>query len=205
MNNEETEAKQRSVEKDTELFHQTCDDLRKIFESIASLKQKSSEYAKQEIAEKRIDGSILFCLLKKLNRFDKVRFKESREILQKEKMQVDSNRLQLQNLLYEADHLNKEINRCYLFKSQDEEITLVSEEEFYKNSPENISRPIKTKHDDHAKRLARLEWELQQRKELSKLYGELQKDKEKVSFDILKKNERLESLAPRLESLLKVI
>lgn len=169
------------------------------------LKKKNSDQVKQDITEKRIEGSLQFCLLKKLNRLDKVRFKDSREALQKEKLRVDSNRLQLQNLLYEADHLNKEIQRCYQFKSQDEEINLVSEDEFYDKAPESISRPNKTKNDDHSKRLARLEWELQQRKELAKLYSELLKEKEKVSQEILKKNERIESLAPRLDSLLKVI
>jgi len=77
-----------------------------------------------------------------LNRLDKVRIRAGRDTLHKEKLRVDSNRLQLQNLLYEADHLKKEVQRCYQFKSQDEEIDLVSIDEFYKNAPESVSKPV---------------------------------------------------------------
>lgn len=143
-------------------------------------------------------------VLKKLNRLDKVRLRAGRDTLQKEKLGVDSNRLQLQNLLYEAEHLRKEVKRCFQFKSQDEEIDLVDESEFYEQAPAAISRADQTKSDEHAKRLARLEWELQQRKELSTLCTELQSAKEKVAQDIESKTDRLDSLAPRLDALLKV-
>lgn len=159
--------------------------------------------AKQEIHEKRIQGSLIFVALKKLNRLDKIRIRAGRDALHKEKLRVDSNRLQLQNLLYEANHLKREVQRCYLFKSQDEEIDLVPEVEFYKDAPEVISRPNKTSTDDHARRLARLEWELQQRKELSSLCKELSVSKQSASKDIALKTERLSSLTPCLEALLK--
>lgn len=160
--------------------------------------------AKSEINEKRIEGSFQFVVLKKLNRLDKVRLRTGRDTLQKAKLSVDSNRLQLQNLLYEAEHLRKEVQRCFQFKSQDEEIDLVDEEQFYEQAPESIARPEETKNDDHVRRLARLEWELQQRKELASLCTELQSAKEKVAQDIESKTDRLDSLAPRLEALLKV-
>lgn len=134
---------------------------------------------------------------------DKVRIRSQRDILHKEKLRVDTNRLQLQNLLYEADHLKKEVQRCYQFKSQDEEIDLVPIEEFYEKAPEDISRPNKTKTDEHAKKIARLEWELLQRKELATLCKELQTEKEKVAQEINSKTERLDSLAPGLQALLK--
>lgn len=135
---------------------------------------------------------------------DKVRLRAGRDTLHKEKLRVDSNILQLQNLLYEAAHLKKEVQRCLQFKSQDEDIELVSEKEFYTKAPDNISRPDKTENDEHARRLARLEWELQQRKELATLCKELQLDKEKVANDIESKTNRLDSLTPRLDGLLQV-
>lgn len=153
--------------------------------------------------EKRAEGSFSFVVLKKLNRLDKVRLRSGRDALHKEKLSVDSNRLQLQNLLYEAEHLRKEVQRCFQFKSQDEEIDLVSEKEFYEKAPEIISRSDKTKDDEHARRLARLEWELQQRKQLATMCKELQVAKEKVAEDIESKTDRLNSLAPRLDGLLK--
>ncbi|XP_055624945.1 THO complex subunit 5 homolog [Toxorhynchites rutilus septentrionalis] len=199
---EEQEASKRSPEKDAQLFHSTCDELRKLFDEIAALKKENSEEARLKIADKRIDGSLAFVALKKLNRLDKVRIRDGKEALHKEKLRVDSNRLQLQNLLYEADHLRKEVQRCYLFKSQDEEIELVPVEEFYANAPSSIARPEKTKNDEHARRIARLEWELQQRKELDALCKELHSSKAKVAEEIVSKTERLDSLAPRLKDLL---
>lgn len=193
----------RSPEKDSALFRETCGELRQLFSEIATLKKGDSSTAKQEIAEKRIEGSMLIVLLKKLNRLDKVRIRTERDKLHKQKLAVDSNRLQLQNLLYEASHLKKEVNRCYEFKSQDEDIELVPLEKFYENAPKDISKPDTTTNDEHNRRLARLEWELQQRKELSASCKELQVAIEKVEIDINQKSERLKSLAPNLQELLK--
>lgn len=200
---EEQEALKRSPSKDFTLYRQTCEDLRKIFAEIALLKKEDTEQAKLDIAEKRIEGSLLIVLLKKLNRLDKVRIRAGRDELHKEKLSVDSNKLQLQNLLYEADHLRKEVQRCYEFKSQDEDIELVSLEEFYEKAPEDIARPDVTKEDEHARRLARLEWELQQRRELSAKCLELQSTILTKESDITSNTDRLKSLAPRLQDLLK--
>lgn len=53
---------------------------------------------------------------------------------------------------------------CACVRSQHEEIELVSEEEFFKEAPEAISRPHVTRDDNHQLTLARLDWELEQRK-----------------------------------------
>ncbi|KAJ6646073.1 THO complex subunit 5 like, partial [Pseudolycoriella hygida] len=200
---EEQESLDRSAEKDAKLFVSTCSDLRKLFEQISELKKLNNEKSRQEINEKRIEASFLFVLLKKLNRLDKVRLRTGRDDLHNEKQSVDSNRLQLQNLFYEAEHLSKEVQRCFQFKSQDEEIDLISEEEFYAQAPESISRLDKTSNDEHARRLARLEWELQQRKELAAMCKELEKQKELVAQDNEMKTNLRDSLKPRLEALLK--
>lgn len=200
---EEQEALKRSPSKDFTLYRQTCEELRKTFAEIALLKKDDSDHAKQEIVEKRIEGSLLIVLLKKLNRLDKVRIRAGRDELHREKLTVDSNKLQLQNLLYEADHLRKEEQRCYEFKSQDEDIELVSLDEFYEHAPEDISRPEATKADEHARRLARLEWELQQRRELSAKCLELQSTMLTKEADITSHTDKLKSLAPRLQDLLK--
>ncbi|XP_058120526.1 THO complex subunit 5 homolog [Anopheles ziemanni] len=199
---EEQESIGRSPAKDAQLFHNTCEELRILFGEIAKLKLESSEDSKGKMTEKRIEGSLAFVLLKKLNRLDKVRIRDGRDALHKEKLRVDSNRLQLQNLLYEAEHLKREVQRCYLFKSQDEEIELVPVEEFYERAPETVSRPDHTKTDEHIRRIARLEWELQQRKELDAQLKKLQTLKDAVQKDIVSKTERLESLGPRLRELL---
>lgn len=200
---EEEESKKRSADKDAELFIQTCDKLKTLFAEIAQLKTQSSSKAQDEIKEKRVTGSFLFALLKKLSRLDKVRLRAGRDALHKEKLMVDSNKLQLQNLLYEADHLRKEVQHCLQFKSQDEDIDLVDEEKFYKEAPDTISRPEKTQSDEHARRLARLEWELHQRKELASMCKTLQNAKESVAREIESKTNQLQSLMPNLEVLQK--
>ena len=51
-----------------------------------------------------------------------------------------------------------------LTRSKDEDIELVDVETFYREAPADISAPHTTKRDPHKQRLARLDWELEQRK-----------------------------------------
>lgn len=152
---------------------------------------------KKKITEKRIQGSLVVVKLKKLNRLDKIRLANRREALAKEKLNVDSNRLKLQNLIYEADHLKKEINKCISFKSEDEDIELVPIDDFLEKAPEN-SRDHEILDNKHALRMARLEFELQQRKEYALQCQELEKSKEEIAQKIVSVRENLESLEPCL-------
>lgn len=52
--------------------------------------------------------------------------------------------------------------------------------------------------------MARLEWELRQRKELSESCHKLQAGKTKAAAEIVTKQERLDELAPRLNTILDV-
>lgn len=125
------------------MFKETSENFRKILNEVSELKkQPCTDETKALIEEKRVEGSLLFILLKKLNRLDKLRIRSGRDALHVEKQRVDSNKLQLQNLLYEAEHLKKEVQRCYQFKSQDEEIELVPVDEFFEKAPPNISRSV---------------------------------------------------------------
>ncbi|CAG9786801.1 unnamed protein product [Diatraea saccharalis] len=200
---EEIESQLRPAEKDAALFRKICHDVRQIFSDISELKSKDTDEAKEKINSKRVEASLLLVTLKKLNRLEKVRTRAGREALHKEKQQVDSTHLLLQNLLYEADHLNKEVTKCLQFKSKDEEIELVPLEDFYKDAPEEISRPEVTKTDEHQLQLARLEWELQQRRDLAGACSELVASKERVAAAIAAARSRLDALAPHLRDVLK--
>lgn len=72
--------------------------------------------AKVEIGSKKVAVCMLFVALKKINRFEKYKTKNSRETLSKVRQQVDSYHLQLQNLLYESMHLHKAVTKCLEFK-----------------------------------------------------------------------------------------
>ncbi|XP_020290914.1 THO complex subunit 5 homolog isoform X2 [Pseudomyrmex gracilis] len=133
---------------------------------------------------------------------EKFRTKFARDSLVAAKSSVDSRHLHLQNLLYEVMHLKKEVIKCLQFKSKDEMIELVSEAEFYKEAPETISRPEITRNNPHQLRLARLEWELMQRKQLAALCDELTENKKVVASNIEMKQTRLDNLAPQLRSIL---
>lgn len=141
--------------------------------------------------------------MKKLNRLDKIRLANRRESLAKEKLNVDSSRLKLQNLIYEADHLKKEINKCISFKSEDEDIELVSLEEFFEKASEDNSKP-EVLDDKHQLRMKRLEFELRLRKEYASTCKDLEKSKEDVAQKIISVRDNLDSLEPCLQNICKV-
>ncbi|CAB1322051.1 unnamed protein product [Coregonus sp. 'balchen'] len=118
------------------------------------------------------------------------------------KQRVDVLHLQLQNLLYEVMHLQKEISKCLEFKSKHEEIDLVSVDEFYQEAPPETSRSPLTKDDTHQLTLARLDWELEQRKRLAEQYKESLSSKEKIQKGIEVKKEHLSSLQPGLNAIM---
>uniref|UniRef100_A0A667YAM6 THO complex 5 n=1 Tax=Myripristis murdjan TaxID=586833 RepID=A0A667YAM6_9TELE len=155
-----------------------------------------------EVEQRRMQSCIHFMNLKKLNRLAHMRLKRGRDQTHEAKQRVDVLHLQLQNLLYEVMHLQKEISKCLEFKSKHEEIDLVSEAEFYQEAPQDISRPQLTKDDPHQLTLARLDWELEQRKRLAEKYRESQATKEKIQKSIEVKKEHLSSLQPGLNAIM---
>ncbi|KAE8748894.1 hypothetical protein FOCC_FOCC004299 [Frankliniella occidentalis] len=199
---EEKEAGMRNPDKDHQTFVETCDQFRKYLEEIATLKKKGTPEAKALICEKKAEASLLFVLLRKLNRLEKLRVKQARALLFSMKSTVDSKHLQLQNLLYEVLHLQKEVTKCLNFKSLDETIELVPLPEFLRDAPESLKKAAKDQDDPHQLQKARLEWELQQRRQLSEKLKETHEEKDKVAKDIEKQQQNLEELGPLLRKIL---
>lgn len=204
MDFEEQELESRDGEEDLKQFKDVCSTLSNLMKELLNLKlkAKSDNSVESDIIQKRIEGSLLFVTLKKLNRLDKLRLKRSRDLTHDAKQRVDTFHLQLENLLYEVFHLQKEVDKCLEFKSKDEDIELVSEEEFYRDAPTTISKAEVTKNDQHKKTLARLEWEFEQRKRLSEQCRSIDKKRENVVNEIAKKQKHLENLFPRLNTIL---
>ena len=69
LENEESET--RSGDSDLRLWKETCGELRSLMKDIFELKIKSSSTT--DVAEKRIQASLLFVTMKKLNRIEKLR------------------------------------------------------------------------------------------------------------------------------------
>ena len=84
----------------------------------------------ESISDLRSEAAQQFITLKRLNRVGHLRVQKARDATAEKKGKVDNYHLKLQNLLYEVIHLQKEINKCLEFKSEDEEINLVSVDEF---------------------------------------------------------------------------
>ncbi|ESO84659.1 hypothetical protein LOTGIDRAFT_236170 [Lottia gigantea] len=198
---EEAEVDKRDPETDLTLFQGACGVVREAVNDIQKMKTHGKTN-KSELEEKRADAVIQFVTLKKINRLSHFRCRKVRDSTNEAKQRIDKYHLQLQNLLYEAMHLQKEINKCLEFKSKDEEIDLVPVEEFYKEAPKQISKPETTKKDEHQLTLARLDWELEQRQRLSKKLKEVSSSKDEILKEIDTKQEYLDSLQPKLNSIL---
>ncbi|XP_078361839.1 THO complex subunit 5-like isoform X2 [Oculina patagonica] len=198
-NLEDIEVEKRSAAADVASFERGTEEIRKLVAEIQRQKLVDAD-----TNESRIRCTLLFTILKKLNRLAHMRCKKAREKTQEAKQKVDSLYLQLQNLLYEVMYLKKEITKCLEFKSKDEEIELVSEGEFFRDAPKEISKPDVTKKDSHQLMLARLDWELEQRKRLAKQKEQFLEKKETLMKEIHTKKEFVDSLQPRLENILKV-
>ncbi|KAM4710497.1 THO complex subunit 5 isoform 2-T2 [Discoglossus pictus] len=199
---EEAEVDSRNPKLDYELYKETCQDLQRLMSEIQELKSNGGKDGAAEIEAKRIESCVHFMTLKKLNRLAHIRLKKARDQTHESKQKVDAYHLQLQNLLYEVMHLQKEITKCLEFKSKHEEIDLVSVEEFYKEAPAEISKHETTSTDPHQQTLARLDWELEQRKRLAEKYKESLASKEKILKEIEVKKEYLSSLQPQLHSIM---
>ncbi|XP_068617198.1 THO complex subunit 5 homolog isoform X2 [Brachionichthys hirsutus] len=202
MYSEEVELDSRDSNKDYLQYKKSCENLAELMSEIQDLKANSAKEGCVEVEQKRMQSCIHFMNLKKLNRLAHMRLKRGRDQTHDAKQRVDVLHLQLQNLLYEVLHLQKEISKCLEFKSKHEEIDLVPEEEFYQEAPPEISKPQLTKDDSHQLTLARLDWELEQRKRLAEKYKESQAMKEKIQKSIEVKKEHLTSLQPGLTAIM---
>uniref|UniRef100_A0A915PRQ5 THO complex subunit 5 n=1 Tax=Setaria digitata TaxID=48799 RepID=A0A915PRQ5_9BILA len=144
----------------------------------------------------------LFIVLRRLNRLAQYRNRQIRDRVNRERAVVEERFLQLQNVRSEIEHLQKEIDRCYDFRSADEDIEMVSLEEFYANAPSNISQEEITRKDQHRQHLARLNWEMEERKNLVGTLQEREGRKNVLITDITTKEHRLKSLKPRIEAVI---
>uniref|UniRef100_A0A674C939 THO complex 5 n=1 Tax=Salmo trutta TaxID=8032 RepID=A0A674C939_SALTR len=137
---EEVELDGRDPEEDYQQYKLTCEALAQLMNDIQELKANGAKDGCAEVEQKRMQSCIHFMSLKKLNRLAHMRLKRGRDQTHEGKQRVDVLHLQLQNLLYEVMHLQKEISKCLEFKSKHEEIDLVSVDEFYQEAPAEVSQ-----------------------------------------------------------------
>ncbi|KAL1494528.1 hypothetical protein ABEB36_010112 [Hypothenemus hampei] len=209
--NEVKEAKSRDSAKDSKLYYQTLSKIHEQLIKVRDLKllgPKGSSEQYESLSSFLAEVVINICLIKKLNRMDKLNQVSERDSLNVEKQKCDSIKLNYQNLVYEFHHLLNETNKCLAFKSEFENIELVSFEEFMANAPESITSEFKNlnlndSEATHSLKLATLEWELTQRKNLAEQCKLLEDQKKKIVSDITEKNAKLNEISPLLNTILK--
>ncbi|CAH1970869.1 unnamed protein product [Acanthoscelides obtectus] len=204
---EEKEAVNHKNSQDAKMFFDLCQDIRESIQRIHAHKKNASS-KESVLKELQFDIFVKLCIIKKLNRIDKLKHVVERETLAVEKQKCDSIKLNYQNLVYELQHLVGEIKKCLAFKSKDEDIELVPFEEFMKDAPKALTEKfIEYNPGDpeqaHSLRLTRLEWELTQRKNLAQLCKSLVEEKQKLEEDLIEHREKLSALGPLLENVVK--
>ncbi|KAK4745679.1 hypothetical protein SAY87_011991 [Trapa incisa] len=110
--------------------------------------------------------------------------------------------LQLHNLMYEKNCYMKAIKASNNFKSEYSDIELVSEEEFFCNAPEHVKGFVAS-NEGHSLMLKRLNFELFQRKELSKLHKQLEQHKKRLLQTVADQKKFSLSLPSHVKSLKK--
>lgn len=203
MELEMKESLENSSTDDIDTFRKTCKEIQMLVTEIDGLKAQNSHFESKAIKERRIKSTLLGTSLKRLNRHALLRSKAAKDQTHEMKQKVDILQLDLQNLLYEVMHMKKDIQKCTEFTSKDEEIDLIDVESFYEEATPDISKVDVTRNDKHLQMLARLEWELFQRKKLATLKSKLLRDKLLIDKELSKQNETLSSLQPSIAEILK--
>lgn len=196
---DEDELETHQVPVDVQEHANACDLIRAVMEKIRRIKD-SGKTSSDSLLELRAEAAQQFITLKRLNRVGHLRVQKARDATAEKKGKVDSYHLKLQNLLYEVIHLQKEINKCLEFKSEDEDINLVPVEEFLRDAPEDMAQAAKE--NPHEERKARLAWELEQRKSLDESHKAMEANQEAMAGEIAKKRDYLDSLQPKLKTIL---
>ncbi|VDL72760.1 unnamed protein product [Nippostrongylus brasiliensis] len=124
------------------------------------------------------------------------------QIIDDDHDEVEAKYIHLQNSSSEIQHLQKEIGRCLQFSAGDEDIDLVPIEDFYANAPEGVSRPEVTRANEHEQRLARLTWEIAQRKALIDTLTEQEGRRNVLISSISGKEHRLKGLRSKISALI---
>ncbi|GAA6002249.1 hypothetical protein JCM10207_003146 [Rhodosporidiobolus poonsookiae] len=151
-------------------------------------------------------SSPLFAALHGSNRLNLVAAKECRARVQDARLEMDSAHLRLQNLLYERNHLEREIRSCEEYSSEYQNLPLHSLDELRdlaaaEEPPAGLLVPLpegETEESAHELMLARLAFELAERKRFEEERKELGLTKAKLVKENEVKKARLEDLEKQL-------
>ncbi|PLW20706.1 hypothetical protein PCANC_07412 [Puccinia coronata f. sp. avenae] len=140
----------------------------------------------------------LFARMKSINRSSSSMLSSFKSQTQKVRNQVDQIHLDLQNLIYERRHLEKEIKKCQEFESEYQNISIHSLEEYFERNPDD-NRDGMDEIDPHELMIKRLKFELSERKRFEAEKKELLQKKLKLSKENDEKKSKLDELEKQLD------
>lgn len=171
-------------------------------QALSDLAQLSSNKTAAMSPEASMDllsqASRMFLVLKRANRSVHLEALQQRERVGEERNKVDLARLALQNLKYEESMLEQEVKSCQGFQSIYQDIPLHSLAEFKAASADS---DIPDESSPHALMLARLHFELAERKRLQDHKLKRQQERNDVVKDNKLKKAKLEYVERSLKDL----
>ncbi|PPQ77735.1 hypothetical protein CVT25_011170 [Psilocybe cyanescens] len=159
----------------------------------------SPAYLQQDTAAIHIRAMALIGRLKSLYRAANTVTRLKKDETAEARQDMDQSHLNLQNLLYEKRHLEREIEKCRQFAS---DISLYSVEEYKLLAPEE-SRTKEILDDEHQLMLNRLNFELAERQRLDLKKRELIQQKEDLLKESKAKSSTMDNVKTQIELLMK--
>ncbi|KIP10614.1 hypothetical protein PHLGIDRAFT_18275 [Phlebiopsis gigantea 11061_1 CR5-6] len=121
----------------------------------------SSAYLNHDASSVQIRAGALFARLKALNRAANAAARTHKQATAETRHDMDQTHLELQNLLYERRHLQREIVKCKQYASIYQEVPIYTLEEFVERAPEEMRTD-----DEHTLMANRINFELIERQRL---------------------------------------
>ncbi|KAH9482677.1 THO complex subunit 5-like protein [Psilocybe cubensis] len=162
----------------------------------------SPAFLTHDTAAMHIRAMALIGRLKSLYRAANTATRCRKEETAEARQEMDQSHLNLQNLLYEKRHLEREIEKCRQFASIYQDIPLYTLEEYNLLAPEQ-SRTEEILADEHQLMLNRLTFELAERQRLDLKKKELMQQKEELLKESKAKSTTMDSVKAHIETLMK--
>ncbi|GBB83594.1 hypothetical protein RclHR1_01030009 [Rhizophagus clarus] len=148
-----------------------------------------------------------FIQLRLLNRKSNLEKNAGKLATQEAKLAMDRIHLQLQDLNYMKNYLQREIRKCRSFRSIYQKVPLLSEEEFLANAPEDLTAQLPEgtteRQQQHHRMLQRLNYEKEERLRLQGVVHNKLKRKMELGDSILAKKTKIEQINKEFENFLK--
>ena len=170
--------------------------------SLISMKRDGKIDDKDKFHQLRTDGCLQIAVLKRLNRFAQVTARDAREETKDNLNKSDGHFLKLQNLQYQAHHLQNEIDSCLRFHSAHKDLELKSEDDFDRNAPDELKTEEVMMGDEHEVICARLKWENLERIELQKTLDQGSEKKDTLEEKVQRKLTNLNNIRPQLQNIM---